>query len=343
MSEVLPHRHVTEGATTRLSYGSPVTVLDFGEGSTPPRVHLQDGRAGLGTCLGCSEPPCLQRLAAPHSTSPVLPEFPQDPIEDLCPTEAIQLDVPTATVSVESDTCIGCGLCVVRCPYGAIHLAEDGKAAVLLNGSDLVQPDRTDTAIVDTAERRGKLGPLNSPALAEVPAAVARLHDAVQQRLVANLFSFLGVDAKVRRRGDTNIRFDGVLGFPNGQLGVMEIELSPNAVESPRALIEDIAVLHSRYHVPTNEVYAISVLLQLPNARSEYYQVMQDIEKVLAIRCRTITVGALLAMVWNIAKLPDLGELFLTTEGGTDLTPSLAAVIGNVEHEPYAAAFINAK
>ena len=36
---------------------------------------------------------------------------------------------------------------------------------------------------------------------------------------------------------------DGLLMFASGQIGVLEIETSSNVLESPRALLEDIAVL----------------------------------------------------------------------------------------------------
>lgn len=343
MSKVLLHRSVASGATTQRSYRSPVKGIDFGNGAIRPTVQLEDGRSGLGTCLACSDPPCLQRLPSPDTNVSVLAHFPQDPANDLCPTNAIDVETSSGCAVIDAEACIGCGFCVIRCPYGAIHLTAVGKASVSTEDTTGLTKEGSGALIVETATRTGCLGRADSPALAGLPDTVSRLADAAQLRFVANAFALLGLDARVRRRGDTNIRFDGLLGFPNGFIGVMEIELSPNAVESPRALLEDVAVLHSRYEVPTKQIYPVSVLLVLPNARSEYYQVIQDIDNVLDIKCRTLTVGALLAMVWNLATLTDLDNLFFTTPGGTDMRPSLRTVIGQQQSEPYPGAFITAK
>ena len=341
MSRVLPHRNVKPGAATQRTYGSQVKAIDFGDGTVRPQVRLDDGRTGPGCCLACSSPPCLERLASPSAASTILSQFPQDPSDELCPTNAITFTDGIAVIDV--DACIGCGLCVMRCPYGAIHLTTDGKASIAQDDPGGLTRPEADVIQGDVAIRKGRLGATRSLALSKLQDYVGRLSDTAQLRFVANMFSFVGVDARVRRRGDTNIRFDGLLGFPNGSIGVMEAEFSGNAVESPRALLEDVAILHSRYNVPINQLYPVSVLLALPNARSEYYQVMQDIDAVLGIKCRTITIGALMAMVWNLAELTHLDKRFLTTPGGADLGPTVKDVTGLSQREPYPGAFVTAK
>jgi hypothetical protein len=42
---------------------------------------------------------------------------------------------------------------------------------------------------------------------------------------------------------------DGVLGLSDGRLGVLEIELGNAVLDSPRFLLEDVAVLHGRYGI----------------------------------------------------------------------------------------------
>ena len=106
------------------------------------------------------------------------------------------------------------------------------------------------------------------------------------------------MNARVRRRGDTNMRIDAVGFTRSGRPFVAEIELVGGELESPRALMEDVAILHARYGFAVADVDAISIISAFPNLRSEYYQVMRDIEVVLGIKCRTLTLGALLAMVW---------------------------------------------
>lgn len=67
-------------------------------------------------CVHCENAPCL--LA--------------------CPVGAIEEDVPTGTVQVREEKCIGCFTCLLVCPYGAVRLSFDRKKAYKCDGC----PDR---------------------------------------------------------------------------------------------------------------------------------------------------------------------------------------------------------
>ena len=99
----------------------------------------------------------------------------------------------------------------------------------------------------------------------------------------------------IRRKGDTNIRMDGLLHFASGTDWRFRIgNRSAAVLESPRALLEDIAVYStddSTCPWLTSSPSASSAAL--PNVRVEYYQVMDDISKVLVYpMSRTLTFGA---------------------------------------------------
>ena len=68
---------------------------------------------------------------------------------------------------------------------------------------------------------------------------------------------------------------------------------------------------------------------------------IEDIERVLGVRCRSITLGALCLLMWNFSYLESLGDdLFTTIPGETDLSSSLEKLIGRFENdEPYLGAF----
>jgi hypothetical protein len=137
------------------------------------------------------------------------------------------------------------------------------------------------------------------------------------------------------------MRIDAV-GFTRSERPfVAEIELVGGELESPRALMEDVAILHARYGFKVADIDALSIIRAFPNVRSEYYQVMRDIEKVLGIRCRTLTIGALLALMWSNASIGGFdGTSFAIGDDGIDLASSL-----NVTNlvEPYPGAFKPAK
>ncbi len=52
------------------------------------------------------------------------------PCISVCPTAAIHRDEVHAPVLINRERCIGCGYCLVACPFGIIETSNDGKAVV---------------------------------------------------------------------------------------------------------------------------------------------------------------------------------------------------------------------
>lgn len=74
---------------------SRVTVVPVGEHSVP----LQ--------CVQCDEPLCVE----------------------VCPKKALEKGGPDGAVLLDEELCIGCGFCVMVCPYGAIRVDAGSKKA----------------------------------------------------------------------------------------------------------------------------------------------------------------------------------------------------------------------
>jgi Fe-S-cluster-containing hydrogenase component 2 len=345
MSELVPHKQRIHWSGTLRRYASPVTRLNFSDGEKPVRIELQNGVSGRGTCLGCHDAPCMSL----HERDAVLPEalseFPGEPGSDVCPTRAVVWNETGTAVTVQRDLCIGCGLCLARCPYGAISTDTEGKAVVETHDPDSLTTERdlkSASTEHDKPERVGRIGRATAPVLQRFPQSVTMLSDVASAQLVRNLFLACGIECRTRRRGDTNVRMDGVLGLPNNRVGVLEIELASAALESPRALLEDVAVLHSRYGIRVDQIDPVSVVLGFPNVRSEYFQVIADIETVLKLRCRTVTIGALVAVVWSLARIDGFADdLFFIVPGRADLLPAMKKHISSAiaDAQPYLGAY----
>ena len=107
--------------------------------------------------------------------------------------------------------------------------------------------------------------------------------------------------------------------------------------------MEDVAILHSRYGYAVADIDPVSIIFAFPNERSEYYQVIRDIETVLGLRCRTITVGALVALLWTGTRLDGfVDDDFVVGEGTIDLAASLS-IPNDLLKEPYPGAFTPTK
>lgn len=342
MSDFVVHKGRRAAGTFARHYGADVTDVHYEHGQRTV-VTLADGRAGVGSCLGCGSAPCMEKDDSELTLFGALDAFPGDPGRDVCPTRAIRWDGDNSVTVVVANDCIGCGLCISRCPYGAISLA-DGQTA------SIETADPNELTVVGQAnsehpkvKRSGQISRLDAPAATNLPASVGALDDARTTLLVRNLLNEVGLNARTRRRGDTNMRIDAVGFSRRGKPFVAEIETGAGVLESPRALLEDVAVLHSRYGYAVGGIDPVSVILSFPNVRSEYYQVIRDIEKVLGLRCRTITIGALVALLWNCARLDGFdGDAFTIGEGAIDLADCLGLDDAKLA-EPYPGAFRPAK
>jgi anaerobic carbon-monoxide dehydrogenase iron sulfur subunit len=59
-------------------------------------------------CQQCEEPPCM----------------------DVCPMDALARNEETGAIVIEQDRCIGCKMCMVVCPYGAITWDADSHSMI---------------------------------------------------------------------------------------------------------------------------------------------------------------------------------------------------------------------
>lgn len=347
MSDVVPHKGRPSPPGGRLRYREKPHAITFTP-TSQPELELIDGTRHQTTCLGCQDAPCMELTQTDiDSRSPMLTEFPRDPSRQVCPVEAMEWDRAAYGPTIDANKCIGCGLCAARCPYGAISLSPDGVALVHKHDPDAIASADGGRGRPHTPlSRQGALGGPHTQFVSQLPAITARLNDIQRSRLTRNILLACGVGASTRRKGDTNIRIDGVLYFYSGCIGVVELETSTAALDSPRALLEDIAVLHGRFNVPMDHIVPISILTELPNVRTEYYQVIDDISSVLDIRCRTLTLGVLCLLMWRFWTLPELksSDLFTTKAGTVDLLKSLRILDPDFpSEEPYPGAYWPAK
>jgi Fe-S-cluster-containing hydrogenase component 2 len=342
MSDFVVYKGKRTAGTFARHYGVDVLEVHY-KYHERTSIRLADGRYGWGSCLGCGSAPCIEKEQSELTLFGALDAFPGDPSRDVCPTRAIQWDGEAATAFVVADNCIGCGLCVSRCPYGAISLVAGLTASVETTDFDGLVVAGLIKGEHPAVSRSGQIAKLDAPAAVNLPATIGSLEDAQTTLFVRNLLNEVGLNARTRRRGDTNVRIDAV-GFSRSQRPfVAEIETGSGVLESPRALLEDVAVLHSRYGYAVDGIDPVSIILSFPNLRSEYYQVIRDIEKVLGIRCRTLTIGALVALLWNGARLDGFdGDAFTVGAASVDLANFLGLDEAKII-APYPGAFKPAK
>lgn len=274
-------------------------------------VSFSDGSKAASSCLRCHDAPCMKFFEEETNVT-YFPEFPADKTSDVCACGAINRVGEAGPPQIDPLLCVYCGICADRCPVGAISLMP-GTGAIVNDEPNAIFHETDDNPVSRMIDIRNLFREipregillLESDALVDDMAQrltrIARIvGDKLPNLLVRNLFLTVGIGAATRRKGNNNMRMDLVLGPPGIELGIAEVEFGDDAVlDSPRDILDDISVLVSRYGWNKGKIIALIVSDVLPNKRSEYWRIIQDIHKVTGVRVGTVTVLALMLVVWN--------------------------------------------
>ena len=147
--------------------------------------------------------------------------------------------------------------------------------------------------------------------------------------LCRNLLIALGFNCSIRRIGDVYTRMDALIS-KDGIVSPVEIEYQDDTLSAARNLLDDLAVLHDRYGVSPDICTPIALCLAIPKTRQSYFQVCEDIRKVLGIKIRTLTVGALLLLVWSGVDLLFDEKNFCLAFRATSIRQDLTNLLGSM-------------
>lgn len=283
----------------------------------PARLLINDVWVRSG-CIGCIDQPCL-KLSETEICCEEFPDFAYERNNSVCPLDAISWDYDSETPIIDNDRCIRCGLCAARCRVGAIYRSNGRMKASTLTeetpywaslplNDDTIRQQEMQLALIDNIAWKHQYVNESDDIMKQLYSSLSRIdgRSMVPNLLVRNLLICLGYKCAIRRAGDVYTRMDAVYaGRPdwNESMGVIEIEFGRDTLDASRNILDDIAVLHSRSHIDKEDNSALVVCLSFPNKRQGYFQVIKDISRVLGLTIQTLSVGALLMLVWNSAVI----------------------------------------
>lgn len=281
-------------------------------------VAFSNGCKSAASCLRCPTAPCMT-YSDSEIISSSIPDFPADRNPSVCPANAISRTDGGAPV-VAIDACMLCGVCASRCPVGAIKMVPYAVVDDIEKDAfiETTNPALTASSLaaLAAATRTGDLlvesGALVDDLRSRLVTAWIRIGDRFPDHLARNLLIAAGAGAAMRRKGDNAARMDIALGPPWPTLGCAEAEFGDVAVlDAPRDLMDDLAVLVGRFKRDKASISAFVVTDVVPNRRSEYWRIIQDVRRVLGVSIGTITVLALCLLVWRGKRLASLpADLF---------------------------------
>lgn len=276
-----------------------------------PAKVLSDGNWIMSACLKCSNPRCI-KYAEEEVVCTDFPEFAYERDLNVCPVGAIKWDYTSELPEIDNSKCIKCGLCAARCPIGAIYKADAHIMVSKPNSSydelpynaENIEKQKSQIKELQKIYWKRQFQKESNAILEQMYKAVKKFdgRSNASKILVRNLMIALGYHCSTSRTGDVYTRMDGVYSGWKCK-GAIEIEFGKDTLEASRGILEDIAVLHSRSNIDKMDNKALVVCLSLPNKRQGYFQVIKDVKKVLNLKIQTISLGALLILVWNGANV----------------------------------------
>jgi len=291
---------------------------------------------GTSPCLRCADAPCMN-WSPEEVTRTVAVPAPVSLDPRVCPTDALHWGVDDIPY-VDDDACVGCGLCVARCPVGAIRLdPETGGAVVDSRRAVLPVRDREEfeqfrRAVSDSQAPESR--PADDAHRVEVQLqrwlrTPAGRDSGALRLMVRNAFLLTGDAARLRNDGDVHAWAEVAAGR-DATVGVVQVEDQSDTLDPFRRVLASSARVVAAQGVDVRDVVPVVALLGLPNARVDYYRVVADASRYLGVEVRTLTLAYMLLAV----RLPPASLLreiqadMQVRDGSESLMPALRELFG---------------
>lgn len=287
MSSLLSHATKSEIEYCYKDNLLPVEVVFIED--APSLIKLSNDEKINSSCLNCSAKPCLM-------FNDIVQTKIVDVIfsKDVCPTSALYLD-EFEQVVVDKENCIGCGLCMLRCETGAIYMHKN-KATIHRDVTDLVQGKLLPVTISYKYDKSINI----EKKLKRLSVAIIenkKPDSLIINNLFKSLFMALGFKVAKPRVGDVNLRMDLIVDTKE-KLYLVEVD-NLGSPETIRDIIDDVAIFSDKYNKDLSSLAGVACIIEFPNKRSEYYELISDVENVLGFNIYSLSLGVLLLSLFS--------------------------------------------
>jgi Fe-S-cluster-containing hydrogenase component 2 len=273
----------------------PPVIIEGARLSAREHENLQGHLAGpygqeqAAACLRCPSQPCRTSGLERHRMT-----------GDLCPVDVLETAGEDGSVRVGSG-CIGCGVCAIRCPVGALSRRDDGTyvghpTSSLVNAVTATPEDFAEWiagATAGTSMNQGdRITFVNNAMHAAAPLLSRHFYPLVQ-----SLFRAIGIPATVSNQGDTSNRIDLILTDKVDPIPVevksrTEVE-AINVKSVQQALENKLAIARLTGSTNLGPASSLVVGYEYPRDRSGILELIDDIENAFGIRIGLISLRRL--------------------------------------------------
>lgn len=302
-------------------------------------LEFDDDRISHGSCIACTNKTCMSYKAAEMHT-PSFEAFPHNPSNRVCPVEAIAVNPEKGFAAIDTEACIGCGLCLHRCPVAAIQFdMKEGKCLINVDESILVQCNSAEQEyfLRDIKDIDRRINYTKVPVEAS-DSYLSKIHSTAKGKpdvadiILRNYFINLGIPCNINIKGNNYMRTkffaeDGehiLFGESNDENG--------DTLSLPRRIMDDFAVLTARHGLSRNKLVALAIINGLPNKRTDYYEVINDVKNILDFQIHTITYHILFILnIFNRKLTVSDFTKFIVNKEAQNLVPGMKGLIKDIE------------
>lgn len=312
-----------------------INSINYKSGS--PSEIITNKAIFISSCLQCAEPKCIYYYDDEYICSD-FSEFSYERNNNVCPISAITFEDSGECPKIDTNKCLLCGLCALRCPVGAIYYKNNkmyinnsydiNYQKLEYNKNNVIAQNRIIQNInLLNNDRNIIIENENIFNLIYEKITKNSGRENIHSLLIRNLLISIGYKTSISRIGDVYTRIDAVYANKDAS-GAIEIEFGTDTLEASRAILDDIAVLHSRHNFNKKNNTALVICLSFPNKRQGYYQVMYDIKNILDLKIQTLSLGALLILAWNSKVVNFKDKLFFVDFNNLSIRQTLERCIG---------------
>jgi ferredoxin len=300
---------------------------------------LVNGKKIRGSCANCSDKRCLEYKVEELNTKH-FSDFPKNTSLRVCPVNAIILEKSKARVL--ENKCIRCGLCVHRCNFSAIQFdAEKNKCWI-----------NSDNESLTTCSKEEQI--LFEQKIKKLPASIdikkisngfscnylssidrnSKFFADLSEIIVRNTLVNLGLPCNVNVHGNNHIRTEFFSEINQDKVLIGESNSSESdTLAVSRRILDDMAVLIDRYHYRGEQIIPLAVLNGLPNKRTDFYEVLDDIYNVLNVKIYTMTYHILFLLNLFNVKLNEeiISSFYISSKENGTLLIGLKKHIPGIE------------
>ncbi|MFI3297647.1 MAG: 4Fe-4S binding protein [bacterium] len=253
------------------------------------------GNIERGVCIHCDSKLCVQYLPN-ELESKLFASFPHNTSNRVCPTDAIKIS-DDGSVYIDETNCIVCGLCLYRCPTAAIQLDIANKRCSINTESQhkVISTKEDQSLAIRDYQKLPQNISFNSITEEFAIFYTSSLQNKsikttdISEILVRNSLLNLGVICNTNASGNNHIRIEFFAESGKSIIvGESNIKNS-DSLAVTRRILDDLSVLIGRYGFSQEQIIPLAVLNGLPNKRTDYYEVIEDVKNVLGIQINTIT------------------------------------------------------